>query len=83
METLTLNDGTEIDGYFIVSGDRLFVYMKNISLTDAFSSLNDPEKTKVINQDRYGEKSSVFGFTHLYTITEESINTVSAAFKKS
>ena len=49
-EKLTLNDGTEIEGYFIVSDDRLFVYMKNISLSDAFPLMNDPEKTRIIKE---------------------------------
>ena len=81
-EKLILNDGTEIKGYFIISDSRLFVYMTDISLADAFALMNDPEKTKVIKEDRYGEKTTARGFKHLYTITEESDNMVSAALKK-
>ena len=82
-ELITLNDGTVIEGYFIVSDNRLFVYMKNISLSDAFPLMNDPEKTRIIKENRYGEKTTVRGFKHLYAITEESADMVSAALKKS
>ena len=82
-ELITLNDGTVSEGYFIVSDNRLFVYMKNISLSDAFAALIDPEKTSVISENRYGEVSTVQGYNHLYAITEESETMVSAVLRKS
>ena len=33
--------------------------------------LNDPEKTKVIKGERYGEKQTVRGYKHLCSVSEE------------
>lgn len=80
---LILNDGTEITGYLIVSGDRLILYMRDISLRDAFKALSDPECVKIIKWERNGgEKTTVKGFKHLYAITEENESLTTAGLRK-
>lgn len=70
-EKLTLNDGTELVGHMIETDSRLFVYLYEITLAAAFELLNDPEKTKVIKSERYGEKQTVRGYKHLCSVSEE------------
>ena len=79
---LILNDGTEISGYMIVSGDRLILYMHDISLQDAFRALSDPECVRIIKWERNGEKTTVKGFKHLYAITEENETLTTAGLRK-
>lgn len=70
-EKLILNDGTELTGHMIETDSRLFVYLYEITMADAFALLNDPEKTKVIKGERYGEKQTVRGYKHLCSVSEE------------
>ena len=81
-EKLTLNDGTEIAGHMYEIDGRLFVYMSGITLAEAFSLLIDPEKTKKITENRYGEITTITGYNHLYAISEESESMISAVLKK-
>lgn len=70
-EKLILNDGTEIVGHLIQSGNRLILYMYEISLQDAFDLLIDPERTRVIKWTRYGEKGTLRGYKQLMAISVE------------
>jgi len=80
---LTLNDGTELEGYLIADDAKLFLYVFNITLAEGFELLNDPEKTKVIKSEQYGEKVTYRGFKHLSSISEERNGMISAVVKKS
>lgn len=81
-EKLTLNDGTEIDGHLIESGERLFLYMRGITMKEAFDVLIDPENTKSIQCERYGKKETVKGYKHLYSVTEELNGMITASLMK-
>jgi hypothetical protein len=81
MEKLILNNGDELQGHILETESRLFVYLKGISLADAFSLLIDPENTKVIRAERYGEKTTVRGYKKLYSISDEN-GQICAALKK-
>ena len=70
-EKLTLNDGTEVLGHIIQSGDRLILYMYEIGIQDAFDLLIDPERTKVIKWVRRDEKHTLRGFKQLTAISVE------------
>lgn len=80
-EKLILNNGTELEGHLMEVG-RLFLYMNNISMTDAFELLNKPENTTVITWERYGETGTVTGYDHLTSISEEAGGMVSASLIK-
>lgn len=71
METLTLNDGTVLNGRLIETETRLFLYIYGKTMTEVFNLLIDPEKTRVIKEDRNGEKRTVRGYKHLRAISEE------------
>ena len=81
-EKLTLNDGTELTGHLLETETRLFVYVWELSLAEAFELLNDPEKTKKIIADRYGETKTVKGYKHLMSISEETGGMIAGSLKK-
>lgn len=81
-EKLTLNDGTEIDGHLLESGERLFLYMRGITMKEAFDVLIDPENTKSIKWERYSSEGVVKGYKHLYSVTEELNGMITASLMK-
>ena len=81
-ETLTLNDGTELVGHLLETETRLFVYVWGKTLAEAFELLIDPERTKKIVADRYGEKTTVRGYKHLMSISEEAGGMIAGSLKK-
>ena len=70
-EKMILNDGTEIQGHLIETNGRLFLYMYEITLAEAFELLIDPENTASIRWERNGETGTAAGYGHLYSVTEE------------
>ena len=82
MEKLILNNGDELSGHLLESDGRLFIYMYGISMADAFALLIEPENTKTIHWERYGEKGTVRGYKHLKAISEETGGMVSASLVK-
>lgn len=81
-ETIKLNDGTEIRGHLLETETRLFLYLYDIRMRDAFDLLTDPKKTKYIQWKTYGAEGEVFGYTHLMSISEEPGGMIGASMKK-
>ena len=81
-EKLTLNDGTELAGHAIEAGGRLYVYLDDSTLAAAFTALNDPDRTRRITANRYGEETDYIGYTHLKAVSEESGTQVNAVLTK-
>lgn len=81
-ETITLNDGTILNGYCIESSGILWCYMYQVSLAEAFELLIEPVKTKKINVNRNGQKTIFTGYKHLFCIREEDDGMISAGLKK-
>lgn len=82
MEKLILNDGTEISGHLITVGDAVVLYMRDFGFQAAFNALVDPNNVKSIKWERNGEKGTVKGFKHLYTLTEENDTLTTAGLRK-
>lgn len=83
MAKLTLNDGTELDGaYALENGGTLTAYLPGMTLADGFSLLNDPEKTKKIRAEQYGQEITFSGFRYLFSLREEPGGLLSAGFRK-
>lgn len=80
-EKLRLNNGTELEGHLLET-ERLFLYLYNISMSDAFALLNKPANTKVITWERYGNTGTVEGYRHLKSISEETDGMISASLTK-
>lgn len=72
-QTLTLNDGTVVDGHILDNGDGLiiFVYLDGMNLADGFALFSVPGRTKVITANSYGAVHQYEGFTHLSSISDE------------
>ena len=81
METLTLNDGTVINGHGFESDGILWLYMYDITLTAAFDALNVPAKTQKIMENQGGQTTVFSGYNHLFCIREESGGMISAGLK--
>lgn len=80
-EKLILKDGTELRGHQIEASERLFVYIFDKTLTDVFPLLSDPEKTKVISWERYGQTGTVKGYIRLMSLSDEN-GMICASLKK-
>lgn len=88
MKTLTFNDGTTVHGYGNEEDGNLYVYIHGKTLTEAFSILNDPEKTvRMVSKvpDGTTEEGDIHmteivheGYVHLKCIVEEDTSFVSA-----
>ena len=82
VEELTFNNNQVVEGHAIETDSRLFLYMFNTTMTEAFNLLNDPENTKKIKAERYGDKVTYTGYKHLCSISEESNGMISSSLKK-
>lgn len=73
METLTLNDGTEVNGHIIENGDELtiFVYLDGKTIIEGVTLFSDPEKTKRITALNHGEEQIYEGYTELWSASHE------------
>jgi hypothetical protein len=81
-ETLTMNDGTILAGHAFESDGRLYAYLDDSTMSDAFTIMNDPQKTIRIAANRYGEIAVYEGYNRLRSISLEDNNTISVVLKK-
>ena len=82
MEKLTLEKEQEIKGHLIETNGRVFLYMYEITMAQAFSLLIDPENTGTIQENRNGVEKTVTGYSHLYCISEENGGMICAGLLK-
>ena len=82
METLTLNDGTELNGHLIETETRLFLYIYEKTMAEVFGLLIEPENTRIIKENRNGTIKTIRGYKHLMSISDEGGNLISASLKK-
>ena len=73
METLTLNDGTVLNGTIMEggSGQEIYVYLQGMSLSEGFMIMNNPNRTKHIIADNRGTQHVYDGFTVIFSINNE------------
>lgn len=73
METLTLNDGTVIDGHILENSDGMliFVYLDGMSILDGVVLFSDAEKTSVITAMNHGNEHVYEGYTTLMSASNE------------
>ena len=73
METLTLNDGTVVNGHILDGGDgqTIFVYLDGMSIYEGVTLFHDPLKTSKITELRYGVEHIYEGYTELYAVNHE------------
>ena len=74
METITLNDGTILDGHCIMTDYALFIYLDGMNMIEGVMLFNDPEKTEVIVEQNHGNTHTYEGYTRLTAASSESGN---------
>ena len=82
MEALVFANGQSFTGHCLETGRKLWLYLQNVNLVDAFQTLIDPENTLTIRAVRYGKETIVTGYNHLFCVSEESGGTVNAGLRK-
>lgn len=73
METIRLNDETEVNGHILESGDGrfIFVYLYGMSLADGFVLFSDPDRTVHIEAMNHGNQHVYEGYTEITSISTE------------
>ena len=73
METLTLNDGTVVDGHILESGDgqTIFVYLDGKTVIEGVMLFSDPSKTSEITAINHGDEHIYSGYTELWSASHE------------
>ena len=82
METLVFANGQSFTGHCLETGGKLWLYLQDVSLADAFQTLTAPENTQTIRAMRYGKETVITGYNHLFCVSEESDGTVNAGLRK-
>ena len=82
METLVFANGQSFMGHCLETGGKLWLYLLDVSLADAFQTLIDPENTLSIRVLRYGKETVIMGYNHLFCVSEESDGMVNAGLRK-
>lgn len=71
METVTLNDGTVVNGHCIETDTALFVYLDGMSMVDGVNLFSDPEKTGILAEMNHGVQNIYTNYTVLYAASTE------------
>ena len=73
METITLNDGTILNGHILEDGfgQRIFVYIDGMSLMQGFMLMSNASKTSVMVANNRGTEHTYTGFTEIISIDSE------------
>ena len=73
METLTLVDGTELDGHVLESGDEriIFVYLTGMSLAEGYTTFSNAENVSTITAMNHGTEHVYEGYTEITAINTE------------
>ena len=71
METLTLNDGTELNGHCIEDDRNLFVYLDNMTVVQGVTLFADPNKSRRIVAMNHGVQHVYEGYTELHAASHD------------
>lgn len=82
MDTLKLNDGTELAGHALETDGVMYLYIEHMSMAEGWPLLSDPEKTGRIEETRYGRTAVHTGWNHLFCMREELGGMLSAGLKR-
>ncbi len=84
MQTLTLNNDTELENSHAIKTDvGLFLYIgAGMILPDVAALLYDPDTSKKIVYDNGSEKTTFRGYKKLISVRDEGSGLISATLKK-
>lgn len=73
MQTITLNDGTVLNGSALDSpdGSYVLIYITGITIIEGFQLFSDPDRTAHIVYTSYGNEITYDGYTDLSSINTE------------
>ena len=71
METLTLNDGTVVNGHCFEDDTNLFVYLDNMTVVQGVMLFSDPNNTSHIVAMNHGTEHVYDGYTEIYAASHE------------
>lgn len=71
METLTLNDGTTVNGHCFEDDRNLFVYLDDMTVVQGVALFSDPEKTTKITAENHGNTHVYEGYTEIWAASHE------------
>jgi len=71
METLILNDGTEVTGHCMEDDINLFVYLDGMTVPQGVALFSDPQKTVRITALNHGETHLYENYTDVYSASHE------------
>ena len=72
METLTLNDGTVVNGHIMEGYDRnIFVYLDKMTVVDGVMLFADKNKSKRVIANNHGDEHVYEGYTELTQANNE------------
>lgn len=71
METLTLNDGTVVNGHCLLDDRDLFVYLDGMTVVEGVTLFADPERASVITETNRGFETVYEGYTEIYAANHE------------
>ncbi len=71
METLTLNDGTVVNGHCFEDDRNLFVYLDKMTVVQGVTLFGDPEKSSHIVAMNHGKEHVYDGYTEIYSASHE------------
>ena len=76
MRTITLNDGTVVNGSVLTDGYgyAIYVYLFGMSLMNGFALMSDPTKTSRIVVTEYENETIYEGFTEIASVNSERGN---------
>lgn len=73
MQTITLVDGTTINGHILENGDgqTIFVYLDGMSVIEGVVLFSDRGRTEEIRTNSYGQENLYRGYTELWSASRE------------
>ena len=71
METITLNDGTVVNGHAFETDTALLVYVYDTPMLDGLLLFSDPEKTRRMVELNHGVEHIYSGYTQITAASAE------------
>ena len=73
METITLNNGTVVNGHILENGDgrTIFVYLDNMRVVEGVTLFGVQENVTVLIAMNHGTEKRYEGFTEVYAASHE------------
>ena len=71
METLTLNDGTVVNGHCLWDDRNLYVYLDGMTVVEGVMLFSDTEKISRITAMNHGVETVYEGYTEIYAASHE------------